>query len=668
MRNDSIGLFWEDKPVIRGSGKKGPREWGPMPSIPETGWLPPADFPNLSAAKVIGLDTETFDPELNDAGPGWGRGKGHLLGVSISVEDGSHWYFPMRHETQPEMNMDPQQVLRWLSSVLDNNKPKVGANLVYDVGWLRWEGVSIQGPYYDVQYAEALLNSETPSVSLEALAQRHLGLGKESPQLYEWLNLWNGLAPTDKQRKWLYKAPVSLVGPYAEADASLPIRILEAQWPKLSERGALDLFSLECRLIPLLVDMRMAGMPVDVEAAERIYEDLGQPLEALEKSMQELTGVAVNPAAAATIKTAFTAIGLPHPVSPKTGRVSFAADILENIDNPLCDLILEHRKLTKIRGTFIKGYILDKQVGGKLYGSFHPLRGDAHGARSGRFSSSDPNLQNIPVRTAEGKLVRAAFAAPRGLHVKMDYSQIEYRMLAHHAVGAGSEELRAHFVNDPLTDYHELTIALVKKLTGVELKRRPAKTINFGLIYGMSKNKLITSLALGQSKGAELFQAYHEAAPFVRATMEAASNEVHTKGYVETVLGRRSDFDSWSRSGYHDGERSGAYPYSVAKQKWGVYNIERAFTHKALNRKLQGGAADVMKAAMVKAYEAGLFDEDACGMPRMTVHDELDFVEVDTIDTDAWRELKYVMENAVPQIKVPIIMDVGTGRNWAEAD
>jgi DNA polymerase I-like protein with 3'-5' exonuclease and polymerase domains len=664
-RFDAIGMFWEDRPASR---KTGAREIGPMPPIPETGWRPPTEFPNLSTAKVIGYDTETKDPELTTAGPGWGRGRGHIVGVSLAVEDGTSWYFPIRHETQKELNMDPAQVFRFLQDTLGDARPKVGANLIYDFGWLAAEGVKVGGLQYDVQFAEALLNSETPDVSLEGLSGRYLGSGKVTSILYDWLAQWLGGAANDRQRANIYRAPVTLAGPYAEADAALPVQLLTKQWSAMHARGVLDLFHIECRLIPLLVKMRLKGAPVDLSRAEELYERLGREALVIEAQLKEIAGQPVNPAAGASIAAAFTRLGIPHPKTKdkrtKQEKVSFSADLLEAIDHPLTNKIVEYRQLTKVRNTFIKSYILDKHVNGRLHCSFHPLKSDKGGARSGRFASSDPNLQNIPIRTELGALVRAAFVASKGARWrKYDYSQIEYRLLAHHAVGQGSDDLRAKFVANPDIDYHELVQTLVREMTGLELSRRNTKTINFGLIYGMSQPELRKRLGLDQKGAVQLFESYHRAAPFARATMEACEAEVHQFGFITTLLGRKSDFPLWGPRGEYG---VAGLPYGEAILAYGP-NIGRAFTHKALNRKLQGGAADIMKKAMVDAYEAGLFDESACGIPTLTVHDELDFEDFGDLDAPCWAELAHVMENCV-QTRVPIRVDYGHGDSWKSAD
>ncbi len=257
-RPDAVGLFWEDAEktkcgeVIRA-----------MPSIPETGWAPPTYLPNLATASVISVDCETWDPDLIDHGPGWARGKGHIVGVSIAVPGGYKWYFPIRHTIEPETNMDPAMVLAWLSETLSNPlQPKVGANLLYDVGWLRHEGVTVAGSLMDVQYAEALLD-ERAEVALEVLAQKYLGEGKDSSLMYRWCSDFYGGPVSAKQRANIYRTPARLVGPYAESDADLPLRVALKQYPLLAAEGLLDLFAMECDLIYLLCDMRSAGVSVD---------------------------------------------------------------------------------------------------------------------------------------------------------------------------------------------------------------------------------------------------------------------------------------------------------------------------------------------------------------------------------------------------------------------
>lgn len=653
MKFQAEGLFYQYDPAARKPNRRAVR---PAPPVPETGWRAPTEFPNLSAAKTLAIDTETYDPNLKVHGPGWARGDGHMVGFSIAVPDGTAWYFPIRHETQPEHNLDPASTLRWAQHVLGTDIPKVGANLIYDVGWFREEGVRVRGKLYDVQYAEALLNSEAPQVSLEALSKQYLGLGKQTDLLFKWLAEWFGGSPDNPElRKYLHKAPPQLVGPYGEADAALPMQILQAQWQKLIARGVLHLFEMECGLIPLLLDMRFKGAAIDVDYAHRLNDELQLDIDAVQRRVNAFVGFDVNVNSNAEMARAFDHLGLPYGRTA-AGNPSFTKETLKPIKHGFTSTVLELRELQKTQGTFVQSYLLDGHVNGKIYGQFHLLRSDGSGTRSGRFASSNPNLQNIPTRTDVGKRVRKAFVATHKQIRSYDYSQIEYRLLVHHAVGQGAEEAREMFRNDPTTDYHDFTIDLLKRVAGVEMDRKPAKNINFGLIYGMGKDKLFRSIGDGAEA---IYGAYHEAIPYAKATMDAASHEAEQHGYVVTLLGRKSDFTLWEPADWDDSRQG--LPLERAVQVYGS-NIRLAKTHKALNRKLQGGAADMMKMAMWKLYHWGYFDE--VGVPILTVHDELDFDDEGAPES-TWREVQHIMETAI-DISIPVRVDLEVGPNWGD--
>lgn len=666
MRFDAIGMFWEDIPV-----KSGRRETvRVMPPIPDTGWRPPSYLPDLSGAAVLSIDCETYDPELLTHGPGWARGVGHIVGVSIGTDDGGRWYFPIRHEVEPQDNWDPDAVLRWLRHTLGNpRQPKVGANLLYDLGWLRHEGVTVRGELVDVQFAEALLD-ERADVNLETLGQKYLGEGKDSNLLYEWCAKYYGGKATGQQRANIYRAPPRLVGPYAESDADLPLRVARAVYPLLVREGLLDLFRMECALIPLLIDMRFAGVRVNVARAEELQGILAERSKEAHKKLRNMVGFDVDINSADSLARAFDHIGLSYGRTAK-GRASFTKSFLESLKHPLADCIREIRKCDKLRGTFIESYILDSHVNGMIYGQFHPLRGDSTGTRSGRFSSSNPNLQNIPARDDElAPLIRGLFIPDEG-HVawrKYDYSQIEYRFLIHFACGPGSNEVREYFNLHPDTDYHEMALELVAPQAGWDIStkelrkhwRRPIKNINFGLIYGMGVDKLAEGLGLTKADGKALFAAYHKGVPFAKATMEACAEEAQRTGVITTILGRRSRFDLWEPTSW-DADTV-ALPYEQAILRYG--SIRRAFTHKALNRRLQGSAADLMKAAMLKCYQDGVFAET--GIPRLTVHDELDFSDPGGKD-EAFREMKHIMETALT-LRIPVRADGEIGPDWGHVE
>lgn len=654
MSYSDIGLFWQDTPTTRSKSKMA----AVMPDIPETGWKPPKDFPNLSAAKVISFDTETYDPELTTKGPGWARGRGHIVGVSIGV-DGGQWYFPMRHEIEPENNIDPSKVLAWLSDTLNTPRiAKVGANIIYDIGWLRQEGVIVSGALYDVQYAEALLN-EGAKVALDTLAAKYLDERKESDLLYRWCADYYGGAVSEKQRANIYRTPARLAGPYAESDANLPLRIMQKQYDFLDKENMLDLFSMENRLIPLLVDMRFAGVRVNVDKAEEVRDTLLHKEKEYSARLQSLTGFEVNVNASASLAKAFDTIGLKYATTEK-GNPSFTKSFLKGVTHPVGELIREIKTCQKMRGTFIESYILDSHVNGMLYCEFHPLRGEAYGTRSGRYSSSHPNLQNIPSRDdVLATLLRGMFMPDIG-HVawrKYDYSQIEYRFLVHFAVGPGADEVRMLFRTDPKIDYHALTQDLVKTKTGIYLKRKPIKNVNFGLIYGMGEPALAAQIGIPLKEAKKLFKAYHQGAPFAKATMEACIDEAQRTGVITTILNRKSRFDSWEPAIYSK-KKSIPLPYEMALVLYG--RVKRAHTHKALNRRLQGSAADLLKMAMLKCYEDGVFN--VTGVPRLTVHDELDFSDPGGVDA-AFEEMRHIMETCL-SLKVPVKADCEIGPDW----
>ena len=663
MRFDSVGMFWEDaQSAGRGKGEI----IRVMPPIPETGWKAPTSFPNLSAAKMLSIDVETYDPELLDYGPGWGRGRGHIVGVSVGADGGGKWYFPVAHEVAPEENLDTGHVYAWLKDTLsDPQQPKIGANLMYDVGWLNFTGIPVPGPLIDVQYAEALLD-ERASVSLESMAQKYLGEGKDSSLLYDWCSRFYGGAINERQRSNIYRAPPSLVGPYAESDADLPIRMVRLLYAELQKENLIEVFHMECKLIPLLIKMRMNGVRINLDRAEELKDSLGIRIEEEKKQLQKLAGVLVDPNSTDSLSKAFNAANLSFGKTAK-GNPSFTKQFLQSVDHPIPRRILEIRRLTKLRDTFIQSYILDSHIDGRVYGQFHPLRGDEDGTRSGRFSSSTPNLQNIPSRDDElAPLIRGLYIPDEG-HVawrKYDYSQIEYRFLIHFAVGPKSDEVRQQFCDHPDTDYHEMALDLVGPEAGWDIStadlrrhwRRPVKNINFGLIFGMGVAKLSKDLGLTPTQGKDLFAAYHRAVPFAKATMDECSKEAQELGVITTILGRMSRFDLWEPQRW--GEDTVALPLRDAIMRYG--SIRRAHTHKALNRRLQGSAADLMKKAMVRCYEDGVFNET--GIPKLTVHDELDFSDPGGKD-DAYLAMKEIMENAIP-LRIPVRADGDIGPDW----
>ena len=459
-RFDSFGMFWEDQPRVRASsGSALPRAPTPPP-VPDTGWTPPGEFPRLDSAKELVIDVETYDPHINTHGPGWATGDGHVVGLAVGTHD-RQWYFPMRHENPDGSlaggNMDSGMVLRWANQELTReSQSKLGANLLYDIGWLKREGVEVKGQLIDVQFAEALLDEHSFSYALASLGKKYLSEGKTEDELYNWLQRAYGGPEGRKQAANIYRSPIALCGPYAESDVDLPFRIYEKQQRLLAEEGLAGLFEMECALIHQLVQMRWNGVRVDVERAEQTKIIFQERELVLQSELDKFSGRKGFSADAATdMKAAFDKLGLKYPKTA-AGNPSFAKDVLKSIDHPFTNAILESRKLSKARGTFIEGYVLDKNHDGRVHCEFHPLKRDDAGTVSGRFSSSNPNLQNIPARDKEMKhLIRGLFLPEEGdSWFAPDYSQIEYRVLTHFAIGQGAEEARQRYRDDPTTDYH----------------------------------------------------------------------------------------------------------------------------------------------------------------------------------------------------------------------
>lgn len=663
-------MFFQDEPL---SKKRGARIRC-APPIPNTGWRPPSEFPNLSAASVIGFDVETKETDFA-RGPGWARGRGQICGFSIAARarggETGKWYFPIRHEVAPEWNLDPNQCLAWLSHQLNTpHIPKVGANLLYDIGWLSEENIAVKGKLHDVQFAEALIDEEG-DVNLDWLSFKYLRSGKTSDGLYAWLAEAYGGSANGLQRANIYRAPPELVGPYGEDDADLPLRILEKQYPILQSEGLIPLFELENRLIPLLIKMRRQGVRVDVDGAEKLYVKIGHDIETLNANLSREVGFEINVNSPEHLAKAFSEIGLKFPKTAPSknfpdGQPSFQKEFLKGLKHPLGKSVNAIREHIKIRSTFLRGYLLEGNVKGLIHCQFHPLRNDDNGALTGRFSSSDPNLQNIPSRSELGKLIRTLFIEHLGHAAwkKFDYSQIEYRMLAHFAVnepgGNSADLLRANYNNDPKADYHKIVQENVKLLTGMLIDRSPIKNINFGLLYGQGQDELGYKAGFDKAQAKGVFEAYHKGAPYVKPTMKHIGREVQRLGYTQTITGRRTRFRLFQPAEY--GARGIPLPYEQALAEYG-HNIKRAYEYKSVNYKLQGSAADVIKIAMDAAHTAGVFDY--IGVPLIQVHDELGFSVIDhsPAQKEAYDFLTHTLENSV-KLSIPIKVESKEGANW----
>lgn len=648
---DESGLFWNENLFDTRRGQHYDR---PLPPIPETGWELPTEFPDLSGQGAIAIDTETNDPQLRSRGPGFVRGDAKVVGVAVGTEAGFRKYYPVGHEIGP--NLPREQVFNWLRPQLATSVPKVGANIRYDVEALASEGIKISGDLYDVQNAEPLLDENKLTYSLDSLAREHLGETKVSDVIDKWLAAAFGRKHI-KENIW--RAPSAIAGPYAEGDVDLPLRIFAKQRKLLEADKLWDVFMLETRLIPLLNAMRWRGVRVDVDRADELRATLATRQAELLAEIGRQSGVTPELWANDSLAKVFDAVGVPYPRTEKKNAPSFQKEWLTHHPHPIAKLIKEARELDKLRSTFVESYILNGHVNGKIHCMFNQLRSDDAGTVSGRFSSQYPNLQNIPVRSDEGKLLRTMFIPEEGqLWWKRDWSQIEYRLIAHYAARLklrGASEVVDRYRNDPDVDYHQA----IADMTG--LPRASAKNLNFGLAYGQGIDLLCYNLGVDRAEGERIIKEYHRRAPFVRPLMNRCSRHVEAEGRIRTFGGRLRHFDVWEKE-VRDEKTGKTITKFYDHPEPGT---RRAFMHKTLNGLIQGSAADIMKLAMVRGWEAGVFEPDALGAPHLTVHDELD----GSLDSgnkrhvEALREVDHIMEHCV-ELLVPLRADGSEGANW----
>jgi DNA polymerase I-like protein with 3'-5' exonuclease and polymerase domains len=722
----------------------------PLPT-PETGWRPPRDFPNLTNAYVIGRDRETREFDF-DNGPGWARGTGYVVGEAITAFDRdlrpTSWYFPKHHEVEPEYNMNADQVTAYCCDVDQLPQTKIYANVMYDDGYGTDEangGKPARGEKHDVQFAEALL-SETDLTALDALGQKYLSKGKESNKLYEWAAACYGGNPTRAQRANIYRCSPRLVAPYAMEDSAMTLPILLKQVPLLKAQDLYHIYRMECDIAELLILMRKRGVRVDLAKAEKLYAEMGDSMcadtpcnnpgviAALERKLFDMTGIWVNTESALDLEKAFNAVGVKFPRTEITeqgggGNPSFTAEFLNACEHPIGDAVVEIRQHKKLKSTFLRSYILESHNKGRVHGQYHPLKGSSEGGSSGtrvgRLSSSTPNLQNIPSRTALGRQIRTMFVPDHGSLCleKGDHSQLQYRILAHFAVdalgnnrygdGPASNALRAEYNINPHTDYHSRTQNMVKavsglyiprsseeasqgqvvcpyspgtaeykaiekdfqkmyKETGAEFETSPwstnrftIKETNFGLMFGMGKRKLIRQSQLPVQKGEDVFAAYHQGNPYVKATMDYFSFMAQTQGWVPTIMGRRTRFDKWVKKDFHDPPLT-PLNFGAALAVWGPGSIERAWVYKALCNVLQGTEGEIIKRGMLQCYQEGLYD--VLGYPLLTTHDEvvLDIPNDSPEVREARKRARWVMENAI-RLRVPLVYESTTGPTWGDA-
>ncbi len=656
-------LLWEI-PVQKGRKQ----HFNPRPNVPVTGWERPKCFPRLRNSSVVSMDWESYDPNLTNSGPGWGRGDGHPVGVAIATDD-FHGYYPFAHEDSEGGNFPKDEVIGWLREEAPHIAWVAGWNLGYDWGWCLSEGIyfSRDCEIYDGWAAEKLIHHRQEA-TLEASAQRRVGEGKKSNLLLRWLQSYFGRGPVpaddedldDTIKKFIYKSPPSLAGPYAESDVLLPLRIAEVQEKILNEMGLWNVFRLECQLIPLWTQIRFEGVKVDVKAAELADVEIGKEIFEIQKEVDHLAGCHLNIGQKQRIGEILTQRGIKVPLTAKTKKYSITGDFLKRLTDPLADKLNELADLEKFRGSFIKGAVLESHSKGRIHCNLKPF-----GTRTGRLACDSPNLQQIPSKIERlMRIIRAVFGPDEG-HLCIedgDYSQLQCRILAHFATGRGADALRAEYNARPETNYHKLTHRMILDLTGVDLPHKRVKGCNFSLIFGSGQAKTASLIGLPKEETEAFFEAYHQGLPYVRDTMESISRETNMRGYSRTILGRRVEFDLFENRYARGDSEYASLPLSEAVERWGS-NVQRSFLYKATNYVIQGSEGDLLKTALLKCWKDGVFD--VLGVPKLLVHDSVvTSVRDDREETrQGFREMKHILETALP-FKVPILFSRARGANW----
>jgi len=608
-------------------------------------WSTPNEYKDLSDAKEIAIDLETKDDGINKGlGAGWATGQGKIIGFAVATE-GWEGYYPMEHFGGG--NLIKEQVLKYMQDVCALPCRKIFHNAQYDVGWLRAYGIEIKGEIVDTMIAGALIDENRYSYKLNSLAKDYVGELKAETDLVEAAKA-HGVDP--KAEMWML--PAEHVGYYAEQDARLTYLLWQRFKHEIYKQNLDTVWELEKKLLPILIKMRERGIRVNKEKAELLKVDFVNKEKKLLHNIKKLVGKDIDIWAARQIGYAFDKLNIEYPKTQKSGEPSFTQNWLLNSNHEISKLIVQAREINKFHNTFLNS-IMKYEHAGRIHAEIQQLRSDTGGTVSGRLSMSNPNLQQLPARNKDyGPLIRGLFLPEEGCQWgSFDYSQQEPRLVVHYAASIGegyegSRELVDAYTNAS-ADFHQT----VADLVGID--RKQAKTIGLGLMYGMGKHKLSNMLGVSYDEAQNLISKYNTKAPFVKLLSDRCMAKANNEGIIRTKLGRKCRFDMWEPRdfGVHTPER-----FENASAKYGQANIKRAFTYKALNRLIQGSAADQTKQAIVSCYEAGY-------LPLLQIHDELCFNIQDKNDV---AKIKREMESCV-ELKVPSVVDVALGKDFGEA-
>ena len=641
--------------------------------LTQTEWVQPTEYPDLRSYDEIAIDLETRDPNLKSKGSGAVTGNGEVVGIAVATFN-DKWYFPIAHGEGPNMNR--AKTLEWFKDICECPATKIFHNAMYDVCWIRNLGIKINGLIVDTMIACSVLDENRFAYTLNALSWHYLNEGKNEKALNEAAKS-RGLDP--KAEMW--KLPASEVGAYAEKDAELTFKLWQHVKKLLVEDDCQDIFNLETDLFPCLVDMRFLGVRVDVTRANQLKKELTTQEERLIHQVKIETGVETQIWAARSIQKVFEHLKLPFEKTVKTGAPSFTKNFLSNHEHPVIKMIAEARKINKVNTTFIDT-ILRHEHNGRIHAEINQIRSDDGGTVTGRFSYSNPNLQQIPAKDPNtGPLIRSLFLPEEGCKWgTFDYSQQEPRLVTEYALRFGLasvNKIADAYDTDPKADFHQTVADMAK------IPRGQAKVINLGLFYGMGKAKLEAELGVSKDKAKELFDTYHGKVPFVKQLTNQLMSAAQDQGRIKTILNRKCRFpkyepilkgSDWGRfvpaqdhermlelqaMGEFMKDEEGEFikdkDGNKQKNYWHENGHRRAFTYKALNKLIQGSAADMTKKAMLELYKEGI-------TPHIQIHDELD-ISIPLGENDNSKDIIKIMETAV-KLQIPNKVDYESGPNW----
>ena len=582
----------------------------------------------LRTAGMIALDTETTGVDPMSCEP---------VGFSFAVEPGTGYYIPVGHKSG-EAQLPLETIREKLAPILaDENLPKAGHNIKYDMIILARCGMPVKGVCFDSMIAGWILEPESRQLGLKPMAKSLLGIHMVEIET---------LIGKGKQQITMDRVPVKDAAPYAAADAEVVLQLVPVLRERMRKEQTEHIFEeLEIPLIPVLAEMEMRGILLDREFLKQMSAELAERLVSLEKEIYDLVGYPFNINSTQQLSAAlFNTLGLVPPRTAKktsSGNYSTAADVLEEMrgEHPVIDKILEYREVGKLKSTYTDTLpeSIDA-VTGRVHTSFNQT-----GTVTGRLASNSPNLQNIPTRTELGKQIRTAFTAAPGCQLlSVDYSQIELRIVAHMS---GDEAMISAF--NAGQDIHAATAAAIYRCDISEVtkdQRRHAKAINFGLIYGMSAFGLSKSTGLTPSEASAFVKAYFEQFPKVNTFLDGLKREASEQGWVRTLAGRKRYFPNLKR------EMN--------------YNLRNREEREAINAPVQGTSADILKAAMIK-LPGELEKHGLHASILLQVHDEL-MLEVPEAELASTRQVvQNVMEN-ITTLSVPLITEAKSGKNWGD--